>query len=162
MNVGSGDIVVALAYLAVAAGLSPAITLLALLSGGALAWTMAPQNRRARELGAALTATNREMFAVVSEFLGGLKMVKSYGAEARHSREFATRVGDIRAQLLEFTRLTSAVRMRHQIGSVVAVVSKRSQAVDVRTSRRAVHVLFAAYCRALQEEPRRPGTTRPR
>ncbi len=115
------DSVVALAYVAVAAGLSPAITLLALLSGGALAWTMAPQNRRARQLGAALTTANREMFAVVSEFLGGLKMVKSYGAEAQHTAAFTVRVGDIRDRLLDFNRMSTKVHMRYTIGSVVAI-----------------------------------------
>jgi ATP-binding cassette subfamily C protein len=77
------------AYLAVALRLSPALTAIAMVCGGALLAVMRRQRAATRVAGREITAVSAEQMAAVTEHLGALKVVKSYGAEERNARIFA-------------------------------------------------------------------------
>lgn len=79
----------ALAYLAVALRLSPALTGIAMACGAVLLVVMRRQRAATREAGREITAVAAEQMSTVTEHLGALKVVKSYGAEERNAGIFA-------------------------------------------------------------------------
>ncbi len=112
---------VALIHIMVALQLSAIMTIIALLTGGLLLLILWPQINRARILGETLTSANREVFGTVSEFLDGIKLAKSYGAEAHYSQTFTEMIVNLRQQMLDFTRSNSWVGMIYQIGAAMTL-----------------------------------------
>jgi ATP-binding cassette, subfamily C, bacterial len=112
---------VAAIHIVVAFQLSALMTLIALITGSLLLLILWPQVHRAKILGEQLTNANREVFATVSEFLDGIKLAKSYGAEARYSQTFGATILNLRQQLLDFTRSHAWTGMIYQIGAAIAL-----------------------------------------
>lgn len=110
---------VALVYIVIAFQLSALITIMALIAGGCMLLILWPHVRRAKALGAMLTKVNREVFGTVSEFLDGIKLAKSYGAEERYSHTFSNAINTLRQQILDFTRNNALVGMVYQIGAAL-------------------------------------------
>jgi ATP-binding cassette, subfamily C, bacterial len=79
----------ALAYLAFALRLSPAITGVAVACGALLLAVLRRQRAASRHAGEEVSAVSAELMGAASEHLGALKVVKSYGAEDRNARIFA-------------------------------------------------------------------------
>jgi ATP-binding cassette subfamily C protein len=115
----------------VALKLSVVMTLIALLTGAALSLVLWPQVRRARELGVKLTEANRALFGTVSGFLDGIKLAKSYGAEARHTEAFRQAVAELRGRILGFLRMNSVAQLIFQIGGAAALASLLYLAAEV-------------------------------
>ncbi len=69
--------------------ISPVICGLAVLVGGTLLLLTRPLMLRSRALGRELVRTRRDLHGLATDFLAGLKLVKSYGAEEPHVRRFA-------------------------------------------------------------------------
>jgi ATP-binding cassette subfamily C protein len=93
------NVLLALAYLAVAVRLSPLLTAIAMACGAVLLVVLRRQRQAARRAGKEISAVSRELMSAASEHLGALKVVKSYGAEERNVRHFAgvaRRVTDVR------------------------------------------------------------------
>jgi ATP-binding cassette subfamily C protein len=116
LSVATGMVLV---YIAVALRLSALVTLLALVAGGGLLAILWPQIRRARQLGEMLTEANREVFSTTSQFLDGIKLAKSYGAEARHTQAFTAAVITLRQRVLDFTRSNASAQAIFQIGAAL-------------------------------------------
>ncbi len=108
-------------HILVACRLSVVMTLIALLTGGILFAILWPQVQRARALGTLLTHANQDIFATVSEFLNGIKLAKSYHAEARYSSTFAATVFTLRQRVLRFMRSNATVQMIYQIGATIVL-----------------------------------------
>jgi ATP-binding cassette subfamily C protein len=79
----------ALAYLAVALRLSPALTAVAMACGALLLVVMRRQRAASRQAGQEISAVSAELMGAATEHMGALKVVKSYGAEERNARIFA-------------------------------------------------------------------------
>ena len=105
----------------IALGISPLSTLAALTTGALLILMMRPQLARAQKIGSELSRAARELFGNITDFLGGIKLAKSYTAEDRHIALFDRSVDDMRAQLIAFNRSNATVRAFHQIGSALAL-----------------------------------------
>ncbi len=112
---------VALVHILVALRLSVPMTLAALATGACLLLILWPQVRHARRLGERLTQADRQVFGAAAEFLSGIKLAKSYGAEDRHAHIFEQAVLDLRIRVLGFTRRYALVRVVYQIGAAVAL-----------------------------------------
>lgn len=110
-----------LVHIVVACRLSVVMTSLALGIGALLAGCLWPQMRRSRELGGLLTQANQAMFHAVSDFLDGLKLAKSYGAEERYRDTFALSILTLRQQVLHFLRSNTLVRLLSHIGATLAL-----------------------------------------
>jgi ATP-binding cassette subfamily C protein len=110
---------IVLAYIIVAFKLSATMTLIALSAGVLL--MLIPQVRKARTLGNKLSQANREVFATVADFLDGIKLAKSYAAEARYSQSFNDALFNMRSQQLAFTRNNSFAQKMYQIGAAIAL-----------------------------------------
>ncbi len=112
---------IVLVHVGVALRLSLAMTITALVSGAMLLLLLWPQVKKAKQLGRELTNANRQVFGTVSDFLEGIKLAKSYGAEQRYKQSFSESIGRLRTQLLTFTRSHSYAQMMYQIGAAVAL-----------------------------------------
>lgn len=93
------------------------------LAGGVLLLAAHPLVRRLRTLGRRLTAGGQAVQAAAGEFLGGLKHVKSDGAEERHVREFNEAVAKIGRDRLAFTRSNAAAQAILGVGAAVALAA---------------------------------------
>ena len=99
----------------VALAVSPAVTGGALLLGVPLALAARPMVRRSHALGAQLTGSGRVLRGLMTDFLDGLKMVKSHNAEAPHLRRMERAAAAAREGQIEFTGLSAATRAGLQL-----------------------------------------------
>ena len=99
----------------VALAVSPAVTGGALLLGVPLALAARPMVRRSHALGAQLTGSGRVLRGLMTDFLDGLKMVKSHNAEAPHLRRMERAAAAARERQIEFIGLSAATRAGLQL-----------------------------------------------
>ena len=105
------------AYLLTSLYLSPSLTLLVIVAGALLLWVLRGYRRRALQLGKEQTISGRAVFASVSEFMDGIKLVKSYSAEGHYLRYFKQAVDSQRSKQLAFHRNSSLAQQNFQVGS---------------------------------------------
>jgi len=114
-------LVIVAVNLGVAFTLSPAMTALALGTGALLLLILRPLNRQALYTGEKLHQARKEMFAVMADHLGGMKVTKSYGLEKHFAHYFHHATGRLVDQFLKFSRTNAATRMFYEIGAAVAL-----------------------------------------
>ena len=107
------------AYLLTSLYLSPYLTLLVIAAGAVLLWVLRGYRRRALQLGKAQTVSGKAVFASVSEFMDGIKLVKSYGAEKHYLRYFKQAADSQRSKQLAFRRNSSLAQQSFQVGSAL-------------------------------------------
>jgi ATP-binding cassette subfamily C protein len=121
----------ALAYLAVALRLSPALTAVAMACGGVLLLVMRRQRHATRRAGQEISAVSRELLSAATEHLGALKVVKSYGAEERNAAMYggvARRATEVRMRAWQTYADTRAAFLS---GSVVMLAVVAYVALEV-------------------------------
>lgn len=106
-------------YLLTSLYLSPLLTLLVMVAGGGLLWVFKGYHQRAMQLGKEQTTTGKAVLASVSEFLGGIKLVKSYGAETHYLNYFNQAAIAQRDKQLAFKRNSSLAQQGFQTGSAL-------------------------------------------
>ena len=111
--------------------LAPLVTLLALGIGALLLLFLRPFNKRSKNLGQALTEINREVFSGVTEFLEGLKLVKSYNAEERHLQAFEHSITLLRDRILDYTRSYATARLFYQVGGALSLSILLYSAINI-------------------------------
>ena len=107
------------AYLLTSFYLSPYLTFLVVLAGAFLLWLLSGYRKRALKLGKEQTVSGQAVFASVNEFLGGIKLVKSYNAESHYLRYFKQAAESQRSKQLAFRRNSSFAQQSFQLGSAV-------------------------------------------
>lgn len=112
----------ALMQLAVAASISPLATGVAVTTGVALLAATYPLTLRSHRLGERLTSANRDMFASSTDFLAGLKLIKSHGVLQGHVEHFAKTLELARRWQLEHTWMSSATRTVFSLATAVILV----------------------------------------
>jgi len=113
---GSG--LVALVYLGFALRVSALATLVSLLCGGVLMWALRRQGWRASAAGREVTAAMGDLVAAATEHLGGMKAVKSHGAEERTVEIFSTAARRTADMHLRAIRAYADTRALFSIGSM--------------------------------------------
>lgn len=106
-------------YLITSFYLSPYLTLLVVLAGGLLLWALRRFQHKALQLGNEQTQTGKALMASVNEFLGGIKLVKSYGAETHYLDYFKRTADAQRDKQLAFRRNSSLAQQSFQFGSAL-------------------------------------------
>ena len=112
--------VLALVQIVIAVLLSPLVSLAAILTGATLLLLTRPLMRRSRTLGEQITNASRAMFQSSTDFLAGLKLAKSYNAEALHVRHFTDATAAMRRRQLAFAEASAVVRETLAIGGAAA------------------------------------------
>lgn len=117
-----GRAVVIAANVAAACLIAPAPTLAALGVGLLLAWLARGRLAESLRLGETLSTAYQDYYHLVSEFLAGLKITKSFVAEDRHVSAFASAVDEVRDNLVSFTRHQANARLAQEIAGTCSVV----------------------------------------
>ena len=112
-----------LAYLAVSWLISPAITLFAFVTGGAVLAALYPIRRRASRYGRLLTENRQEQYRTVYEFLTGIKVAKAFNAEPRYLAELSATLWRMRTDYGRFVRLSSTGGVVVQVASAIVLAS---------------------------------------
>ena len=115
--------VLALVKLALAALISASVTAVTLVAGAGLLALTRLLVRRSRALGEELTAANRAFYGSMTDFLGGLKLVKGYNTEERHVGHLTETVATMRKHELAFTRIHSAAQAGLQMGAAAILAT---------------------------------------
>jgi ATP-binding cassette subfamily C protein len=111
--------VITLVYVLLALRLSPAMTLLAFLSGAGLMLLLRGATRASRVHGEELTESTNELYGATIEHLAGLKTVKGYNAERRNAEIFSRLVRRVTLTLTGAARSYADAAFWFSAGSVV-------------------------------------------
>ncbi len=112
-------VLMVLVHLGVAIVLSPLLTALVVVTGLVLAVVSAPLTQRAKERGRDVSAAFKQLYAVVSDHLTGLKTVKAHGAEPASLLAFGARSRGAADAVVSVASNHANVGLLLQTGSVV-------------------------------------------
>ncbi len=101
--------------------ISVPMTVSALVCGALFLLVLLPFNRKAASFGISLRDARNDLYALVTEHIGGMKVSKSYNLEKHHKKNFYDTTEIIKSQTVQFTRINSATRMCYQIGAASAI-----------------------------------------
>jgi len=101
--------------------ISVPMTLSALACGTVFLLVLRPFNKHAAHFGLSLRNARNNLYALVTEHIGGMKISKSYNLEAQHKKNFYATTETITRQMIQFTKINSATRMCYQIGAASAI-----------------------------------------
>lgn len=108
-------------YLVVSLQASPWMTLIMGATGGCLLLLVRPLNRRALTQGDDAVSASRALYRSMTEFIAGMKVAKSFGAEEDHIREFETCTEQFRSHMLGFERSAATALMGFRIASAAVL-----------------------------------------
>ena len=117
-----GRAVLIAAQVAAAFLIAPALTLAALGVGLLLAWLTRGRLGESLRLGEMLSTAYQDYFHLVSEFLAGLKITKTFVAEERHVSAFAGAIDEVRDNLVSFARNQANARLVQEVAGACSVV----------------------------------------
>lgn len=112
-------IVTALVLAFLAINISASMTALILAAGALLCVLLAGHRRRAAQIGEELSAADRFMYRAVTESLGSMKIVRSYGAEYAHIEELRRAGRALRDVHLGVAASPVAVKVAFDVGAAV-------------------------------------------
>ncbi len=107
--------------LAIVIVLTPALSLFILVFIAVSTFLLMPLLQKARRLGESLTQAGRNVYAILSQFLSGLKFAKVHNIEQQYIEKFDTDVSTVRQQIIDFTKEQSGFRLVFQTMSGVAI-----------------------------------------
>ena len=116
-----GTVIIAGVHIAVALMISIPMTLFALACGGGFLLVLRPFNRRSNTFGKRLRGSMNDMYSIITEHLGGMKIAKSYSLEAFHEKNFKVVTDSVVDQMVSFTRINAATRVYYGIGTAAAL-----------------------------------------
>ncbi len=108
-----------LVYLSVSLYLSPSMTLIVVGTAAVLMWVLRHYRTKAKQLGTQQIKTGQNLFASVSEFLQGIKLIKSYTAEGYYRGYFAHTVQQQREKALAFNRANTLAQQIFHISAAL-------------------------------------------
>jgi ATP-binding cassette, subfamily C, bacterial len=109
------------AHIVAACLIAPILSLAALASGLLIAFLVRGRLVESLRLGERLSASSKELYHEISEFLGGLKVTKSYAAEDRYVTIFARAIDDVKGNLLSYTKSHLNARLFQDVAGAFAV-----------------------------------------
>ncbi len=115
------SLVLVVVYAAVSWMISPAMTLFAAAVGIAILALLHPIRRLASDYGRKLATQRQAQFRIVTEFLTGMKVAKSFNAESQYLAGLSATLDRTQSDLTRFIRTTSGGTALLQIANAVAV-----------------------------------------
>ncbi len=139
-------------YLAVALWLSTWLTLLALLTGVALWMLLRGADKTAKQSGAMLSKSNKQMFGQIQEFLSAMKLIKIHGEEAGNLLRFNREVDQVSGQFIELRKVTTRVQAVYRVGGAAALaIVSYAALVWFKLSAAHLLVMIAIFSRMLPQ-----------
>ena len=111
-------VVLTVVYGAVSFVVSPTMTLVAGVLGGLALVVLTPLRRRASAFGHTLTQQYQRQYSIISEFVAGLKIAKSFNAEFRYGESLAANLAKTSEGSITYRRMTAASTFWFQTLSV--------------------------------------------
>lgn len=115
------QILVGLVYVLIAMQLSATMTAIAFACGAALLLLLRAGASKSQASGEVLSEAGRELYATVSDDLGGMKTAKSYGAEDRNFARFSEKSERVGHTYMEAMYGHADMRAAFAIGSVLVL-----------------------------------------
>ena len=109
----------ALVYTSLALWVSGPITVVVIALGALMALLTARNRRRAVGLGERLTLASRSLHASAAESLAAMKLVRSYGVEARQIRQFTAAAAHVRGAHVQIAARPAVIRLYSDLGSLL-------------------------------------------
>jgi ATP-binding cassette, subfamily C, bacterial len=106
-------------YLGVALAVAPAVTVVVAVVAGGLVFAFRRTSRRLHAIGSEIVEANARMFDAIGEDLGGLKLIKGHGVEARSMAAFAGLAERVAERYLASARVQLDVAFGFRAASVV-------------------------------------------
>jgi len=113
------NLILVMAYAVLALKLSLAMTGLVFAAGVVLLLLLRKKTQAARWSGEDITLATSGLHSAAIEHLGGMKTIKSYGAEERNSRVFSELAGKVAQMYLRVTRNQAETGFWFTVGSAV-------------------------------------------
>lgn len=114
-------IAVSTVYVGIALQLSPALTALVAATGLVTLWALRQRTRRTGEMGERYTDANRRQFHMASESIAGLKVAKSFGAEARDAMIFGELTRERATAYLDLLRSYARAKLGIDMATAVSI-----------------------------------------
>jgi ATP-binding cassette subfamily C protein len=108
-------LVACLVYVFLSAFLSLKMTIFALVAGALIFVLQRPIRKRAASFGEKLTKERRAQYRTISDFLGALKVAKSFNAEERYAVGLADTLDRVRRDTLDFVAYSANGTLIYQI-----------------------------------------------
>jgi ATP-binding cassette subfamily C protein len=145
-----GAVIVCAVHVVLALMVSVRLSAVALACGLLIAGGLWPVRKRFHLLGRKLVAGVRDMYVSAGELLGGMKVAKSYGMEARHARDFHDVTRNVESRRVRFTRLSASARLFSALGGAAGMAACLFAAVKVaRLSGAELLLMVAVFGRLL-------------
>lgn len=112
-----------LAYVIVAASLSPGMTALVVATGCVVFVGLGRQRRQAHRLGQQLSESKRAMFGIVDQGLASMKLTRILGNERRQLDQFDRAMRAMRSQAFTYGHSLNLSRMLFQLGAAVLLAA---------------------------------------
>ncbi|MEO1027940.1 MAG: ABC transporter transmembrane domain-containing protein [Pseudomonadota bacterium] len=112
---GATAFVMLLVQIGIALFLSPILSALVISFGVVIGFLLWPLIRKSREIGRSQTRRGRNLFAVLDQFLSGLKLAKVQNADDTYVGTFKEAVTALRTQLVQFQRDRAFARLLFQV-----------------------------------------------
>jgi ATP-binding cassette subfamily C protein len=121
----TSNAIVAACFVALALELSLPITAIMLGAGGLLAWLLMGRRRTVDQAIDEASKADKAMYAVLTESLTGLKVIRSYGAEDRHVADLGRSVARLRTSSVALAAGDADLKLWFDVGavSILAVVA---------------------------------------
>ncbi len=114
-------VILIVVYACVSWVISPAMTIFAASSGLTILLLMQPARKLASAYGRELTDQRQGQYRIITEFLSGMKVSKSFNAERRYSEQLGSALGRSQDDLIRFVRASSTGTTLLQIANVLAL-----------------------------------------
>lgn len=115
----------------VAFSLSWPMTLVALVTSGLLLLILRPLNKQSYSLGEQWRSPMSDLFGVLMEHLGAMKLAKSFGAEEKHVESFCSLSKGLENQANKFATILATTQMYYEVGAVAVLGIFFYVAVDI-------------------------------
>lgn len=110
-----------LVYVVIAVALSPVLTGLTLILGGALSLVLLHRTRLARTIGQSVSEAYQELYSATGEHLAALKLTKSHALESRQASEYEAVSRRVEETHIDVARNQADVNFWMQAGSIAAL-----------------------------------------
>lgn len=110
-------------YTLISFTLSFEMTLFAIITGILIFLIQRPIRKFSAEYGSRFSSNSREQYRTINEFLSGIKITKSFGAEDKYINQFISNLNATKKEILKFTEVSSIGTMVSSVlTSIVACV----------------------------------------
>jgi ATP-binding cassette subfamily C protein len=114
-------VLIAVVQVGIALVIAPGLTLWVLAGAIVLSCCLYPFIRESRRMGMEISQNNRNLFFEVTQYLNGIKEVKSYGLETVQIQNFAKLRRTIEDNFVRFNRVQSQTDMWYKVAAAVYI-----------------------------------------